>query len=147
VHDSATLSGASANAGGTVDYRYYASQTDCQTAASAFTGSNASGGTDVGSVTVTNGSVPNSANATFNTAGTFYWAAFYSGDSNNKPAVSGCGTEVLTVTSVTAQIAPTQTTCQQFVGGTSSALNEVDYQAKGKTTIQNAQPGVFFYFV
>jgi hypothetical protein len=41
--------------------------------------------------------VPNSLSATFHSAGTFYWAAFYSGDSSNKAAVSGCGTEALVV--------------------------------------------------
>jgi SdrD B-like protein len=105
AHDSATLTGASANAGGTVDYRYYASEAECETAASAFTGANASGGTDVGSVSVTNGSVPNSLAVTFHNAGSYYWAAFYSGDSNNQAAVSGCDTELLVVNQAKPTIA------------------------------------------
>jgi hypothetical protein len=95
--DSATLSNASGNAGGTVDYRYYSSQADCQTDASAFPGTAPTGGTDVGSVTVSSGSVPDSASATFHNAGTYYWAAFYSGDANNQAAVSDCSSEQLTV--------------------------------------------------
>src|SRR5207248_1134835 len=50
-----------------------------------------------GAVTVTNGTVPGSAGATFNSTGTFYWQAAYSGDTNNNSATSTCGSEVLTV--------------------------------------------------
>ena len=34
----------------------------------------------------TAGAVPNSATVTFNTAGTYYWQAVYSGDANNNGA-------------------------------------------------------------
>jgi hypothetical protein len=95
--DTATLHSASGNAGGTVDYRFYATQAACQADASGFPGTAPSGGTDVGSVSVMAGSVPNSAAHMFSSAGSYYWAAFYSGDANNKPAVSGCGTEPLVV--------------------------------------------------
>ncbi len=91
TQDTATLHFATSNAGGTVDYRYYATQAAC-TADTAGTA-----GTNVGSVTVANGSVPNSASVTFSTAGTYYFAAFYSGDTNNTKAASNCGTELLTV--------------------------------------------------
>jgi hypothetical protein len=100
TNDSATLTEASANAGGTVDYRYYSSETECNTDATAFPGTAPAGGTDVGPVTVTSESVPNSAGATFHNAGTYYWAAFYSGDTNNAAAVSGCSTELLVVNKV-----------------------------------------------
>jgi hypothetical protein len=90
-----------------VDYRYYSSEAECKTAASAFTGANASGGTDVGTVTVTSGSVPNSASVTFHNAGTYFWAAFYSGDSNNIAAVSGCDTELLVVNKAGPSISTT----------------------------------------
>ena len=91
TQDTATLHIATSNAGGTVDYRYYATQAACtaDTAGSA--------GTNVGSVTVNNGSVPNSASVTLSTAGTYYFAAFYSGDTNNSKATSNCSTELLTV--------------------------------------------------
>ena len=71
--DSAVLSGTSgSNAGGTVTYTLY-------------TGSYPSG-TQVGSssvVTVSGGVVPNSASFIVSTVGSYYFAAVYSGDSNN----------------------------------------------------------------
>jgi uncharacterized repeat protein (TIGR01451 family) len=85
VHDSSTLSGATADAGGTVTYSVYA-DAEC-------TSKFADGGT----VAVTNGVVPNSNDVTFNTPGTFYWQASYSGDSNNKAAVSECTDEQLVI--------------------------------------------------
>src|SRR5262249_54083806 len=96
TNDTAALHNASANAGGTVDYRYYSSLANCQADASAFPTAQARRAED-GSGTVTNGSVPPSAPVTFHNAGTVYWAAFYSGDANNKPAVSDCTTELLVV--------------------------------------------------
>ena len=102
--DTASLTGAS-NPTGTVDYRYYSSSTACQTDATALVGGTApTGGTNVGSVTLSGGTIPNSASVTFNPAGTYYWAAFYSGDSNNAPAVSGCSTEQLAVNEATPSI-------------------------------------------
>ncbi|MFD8634738.1 hypothetical protein [Streptomyces sp. NPDC059533] len=86
VHDSASLSGQTATAGGTVTYAYYTDSACTQNRV------------QVGSpVTVTNGVVPNSAAAQFNQIGTFYWQASYSGDANNMPAVSACMDEPLTV--------------------------------------------------
>ena len=76
--DSATLTGVTGTAGGTVAYRYYDSLSACQTRRAR--SRPASGGTLVSTVTVTGGVVPPSAAATFPAAGTFYWAAFYSGD-------------------------------------------------------------------
>jgi uncharacterized repeat protein (TIGR01451 family) len=52
---------------------------------------------DGGTVDVTNGSVPNSNDVTFNTPGTYYWQASYSGDTNNEPAVSTCTDEKLVI--------------------------------------------------
>ena len=49
----------------------------------------------------TSGNVPNSSTVTFNTAGTYYWQAVYSGDANNNGASSPCtatNNEQLTVT-------------------------------------------------
>src|SRR5438128_1288179 len=43
-----------------------------------------------GTVTVTNGSVPDSAVVTFNTAGTYYFQDRKSVEEDNKRAVSGC---------------------------------------------------------
>ncbi len=90
--DSATLSGTKGTAGGTVQYEY-------------FSGSYCSGTPtlvplpvppQVGSpVTVTNGTVPNSAAQTFGSGGSYSWNAVYSGDARNNGATSQC--EPLTV--------------------------------------------------
>ena len=85
VHDSATLSGATSDAGGTVTYSVY-SDSECSEKAA-----------DGGTVSVTNGSVPDSNAVTFNTPGTYYWQARYSGDKNNDPALSTCTDEKLVV--------------------------------------------------
>ena len=76
AHDSAKLTGATTNAGGTVTYSVY-SDSDCSEDKRA-----------AGTVTVTNGQVPDSDTLQFNTAGTFFWQAVYSGDTNNKTATS-----------------------------------------------------------
>ena len=86
VYDAATLAGATTSAGGTVTYRVYS-------------GANCSGLiTTLGPLTVTNGSVPNSPTWTSTSAGTYYFVASYSGDTNNTAAASGCGAEPISVT-------------------------------------------------
>ena len=98
VHDSATLTGASSNAGGTVTYNVYA-------------GSSCSGATVyTDTETVTGGNVPNSGSFTPANAGTYAWQAVYSGDANNAGATSACGTETLTVTTPSSPPPPTTTT-------------------------------------
>jgi hypothetical protein len=84
VNDTATLNGATTNAGGTVTYYYF------------IAGSCKVGEVQVGSpVTVTDGKVPTSASQQFNTIGSYSWDAYYSGDANNQPNLSSC--ESLTV--------------------------------------------------
>jgi hypothetical protein len=126
VHDSATLTGATSDAGGSVEFRFYPSLSGCQTDTSAFPETQPTGGTSAGTVTVTNGVVPNSQTVTFPDAGTFFWAAFYSGDDNNAAADSGCVNEQLTVVAAPATPTPTPTASLQPaalpVTGTPSAL-------------------------
>jgi hypothetical protein len=98
AHDSATLSGATSNAGGSVTYTVY-SDSNCQTP---FGGG--------GNVSVSNGSVPNSNGVVFPNAGTFYWQAVYHGDANNSAATSTCGSEILTVQAVQGKNSPTIST-------------------------------------
>ncbi len=94
VHDSSTLTGSTANAGGSVTY-------------SVFAGNSCTGTTTFTSTkTVTNAVVPNSDNFTPTQAGTYNWQAVYSGDANNNAATSTCLTETLVVT----QRTPTVTT-------------------------------------
>jgi hypothetical protein len=95
VADAATLTGATPDAGGTVGYIVY-SDSGCTTAI-------ASGG----SVTVVNGSVPPSNPVAFNTFGTFYWVAGYSGDSKNIANASACGGETVTVVKATPSVSTT----------------------------------------
>jgi uncharacterized repeat protein (TIGR01451 family)/fimbrial isopeptide formation D2 family protein len=85
VHDSATLHSATADAGGTVTYTAYSNSSCTQNPR------------DAGTVTVTNGVVPDSNSLQFNTAGTFYWQASYSGDGKNASATSTCTDETLVV--------------------------------------------------
>jgi FG-GAP repeat len=98
VHDTAVLSGATATAGGAVSYRYYASYGACRADVAAFTrGTRPSRGISAGTVTLAHAAVPRSRNIRFGRARTWYWAAFYSGDTSNNRAASNCG-EKLTVT-------------------------------------------------
>src|SRR4029077_8784290 len=94
VHDTATLTGATANAGGTVHYQIFSDST-CDTLFA-----------DAGTKAVTNGVPGSSNNATFTDAGTYYWQADYSGDANNDAASSACNLETVTV----SQNIPTITT-------------------------------------
>jgi len=100
VHDTATISNATSDASGSVDYRYYTSQSACTA------DTNGTGGTDVGSVTVASGVVPQSASVQFNTAQTVYWRAIYSGDGNNQGAKSDCASEQLSVVDAKIVINP-----------------------------------------
>jgi len=125
VHDSATLTGATADAGGTVTYTVYTNDTCTDNAQSA------------GTVTVTNGVVPDSDPITFNTAGDFYWQAVYSGDSNNDGATSVCTSEHLVVTKKGPSIATTLSATTIEVGGTvhdSATLTGATADAGGTVT-------------
>lgn len=96
VSDQGTLSGGTANAGGTMSYAVYSDAACSHSVASA------------GTAPVTNGSA-GASNAAALPAGTYYWQARYSGDSNNLPSSSACGSEVLKVTAPAATPTPTPT--------------------------------------
>jgi uncharacterized repeat protein (TIGR01451 family) len=110
VTDQATLTGASATAGGTVTYTVYTDAT-CD----------AIGG-DAGTKTVTNGIVPASDAVTFPNAGIYYWQAAYSGDADNAPATSACTDEVLTVTTPNLNVTKLVATNDGDFGPTSNAM-------------------------
>ena len=95
---------------------------------------------------MTDGVVPNSDDETFNTAGTVYWAAFYSGDAKNNPAKSDCASEPLEIVTQVGKIAPTGTTCQQYQGLTAATLGQVRYTVAKGGAIGSVSPGVFFYY-
>ena len=87
VYDTAALSGETSTAGGTVSYELY-SDSNCTVPVANLTPS-----TD----TVVNGQLPDSAPYTFDSAGTYYFQATYSGDVNNASAVSPCTSEEMVV--------------------------------------------------
>jgi hypothetical protein len=125
VHDSATLTGATATAGGTVTYTVYTNDTCTDNPQSA------------GTKTVTNGVVPDSNPITFNQTGDFYWQAVYSGDANNDPATSVCTSEHLVVTKKSPSIATTLSATTIEVGGTvhdSATLTGATADAGGTVT-------------
>ena len=81
MHDSATISGATSDAGGTISYAIYSDNT-CDTLVADVTPADNA---------VNNGVAPDSDSHQFNSAGTFYWQATYSGDANNTgPVSSAC---------------------------------------------------------
>src|SRR4029079_14254327 len=110
VHDSATLSGVTANAGGTISYAIYSNST-CTTLVADVTPT---------PNTVTNGVAPDSDSHQFNSAGTFYWQAPYSGDANTTgPVSSTCTSETLVVSPNTPSVSTTLSNLGPIAIGTS----------------------------
>ena len=85
VYDTSVLSSATSNATGTVSYTVYTNNS-CNTSFA-----------NLGTKIVAGAVVPNSDSLQFNTAGTYYFQAVYSGDQNNSRATSTCQSEVLNV--------------------------------------------------
>jgi hypothetical protein len=124
VHDSATLSGATADAGGTVTYTVY-SDSSCT-----------KNPQDAGTKTVTNGTVPDSNGITFNTAGTFYWQAVYSGDANNNGATSDRKSEQLVVNPNN----PSISTAQNLIPNDDATIRGATSNAGGSITFNLFSP-------
>ena len=80
-----TLSGGYSSPGGTITYTVFGPQSTPPTSCT-------SGGTTVGTSTVSgNGNYSSSAGFTPSSAGAYWWYASYGGDSNNSASNSGCG--------------------------------------------------------
>ena len=124
VHDSATLTGATSNAGGTVTYTVYTNDT-CT-----------NGARDAGTVNVTNGVVPDSNGLLFDTAGDFYWQAVYSGDANNNGATSACTSEHLVV----GKLQPSASTAQHLIPNDDFTLSGATSNAGGTITFNLYAP-------
>jgi hypothetical protein len=124
VHDSATLTGATSNAGGTVTYTVYTNDTCTDNPQGA------------GTKTVTNGVVPDSDPVTFNSAGDFYWQAVYSGDANNNGASSACTSEHLVVTKNQSAIS----TAQNLLPNDDATLSGLTSNAGGTITFNLYSP-------
>ena len=145
VHDSATLSNSTSDASGTVKYRWYSSLSDCQAGTYA-----TPGGTSIGDKTVASHLVADSDTAgPFNTAGTYYFRAFYSGDTNNNGASSACADETLVVSPKTPSISTLLSSSSISAGGsvhdsatlsnsTSDASGTVKYRWYSTLTACNA---------
>jgi hypothetical protein len=80
ISDTATLSGATADAGGTITFKLY-SDSNCQTQVT----------TNLSPVSVNGNGQYNSGNFTPTAVGTYYWVASYSGDNKNQPVSGQCG--------------------------------------------------------
>jgi len=79
ISDTATLEGATANAGGTITFKAY-SDANCSTLV--FTSS---------PIAVNGPGDYNSGNFTPTAVGTYFWTASYTGDLNNAPSATACG--------------------------------------------------------
>ena len=106
VHDSASLSGDTPSAGGTMTYSLYSS-------------ANCSGLlATLGPVTVTNGNVPTSPSWTaVGPAGTVYFVASYSGDANNAAALSGCAADPVSINQNAPSISTQVSAATVAIGG------------------------------
>src|SRR5205085_951767 len=107
--DKATLSGAfGAHPGGSISWKLYANG-KCEGSPVA---------TD-GPVTVSaNGSYATPAGASPTPAGTYYWVATYSGDTNNEEASSGCAAEPIAVKKAISLLATLPNPASGVVGAT-----------------------------
>ncbi|MFP5328462.1 MAG: hypothetical protein ACLGHT_13375, partial [Acidimicrobiia bacterium] len=127
VYDTASLTGGF-NAGGTAEY-FYKKQTsstlDC------------TGGSSLGTKTVTSGSVANSEPVTLNEAGTYEFWVVYGGDSNNNTATSTCGSETVVVN----PNSPTASTAQTLIPNDSLTLSGATTTAGGTVDFYLFAPG------
>jgi hypothetical protein len=126
VHDTVTLSGTTATAGGTVDYYYEKQGTtlDCDI--------NNANTTHIGQVNVTNGVVPDSAAVSLDNAGTYEFWAVYSGDGSNSTSTSDCGTETITVDAASNSIS----TAQELLPNDSADLGGLTATAGGNVNFK-----------
>ena len=117
IHDSATVTGLTATAGGTVTFTLFgpSAQQNC-TGTPIFTATKPLGAVTGGSATVGSGSFSP------NLAGTYWWIASYSGDADNTPATGACGDagETSTVSPATPAISTTATVSAALPAGTLS---------------------------
>ncbi len=116
------LTGETASADGTVQYRVYSNNT-CSTLA-----------LNAGDKTVTNSSTPNSDSWQFITPGTYYWQVGYSGDVDNSAATSSCAAAgtVLTVVATSSTPTTTPATPGTISGTVFNDLNKNDKQDSGE---------------
>ena len=135
ISDTATLSGVTATAGGTITFHLYSNDT-CTTEVS----------TGLSPVPVSGPNDYNSGNYKTTTVGTFYWIADYSGDPNNSPALTECkdANESSTVTKATSSISTAQDLLPNdtaTVTGTGTISGTVDFKLFGPNNATCAAGG------
>ncbi len=114
---SATLSGATSTAGGTITFKVFGPQATAPTSCT-------TGGSNVGSAVTVSGNATYHPSAAYTpaTAGTYWWYASYSGDASNTASASSCGTgmtstfvwQTISAASATDTTANTSTTSSSF---------------------------------
>ena len=129
VYDTAIITGATSDAGGTVSYYYQKENSPT-----------CSNGTLIGSaVTVTNGLVPSSATVTLSSSGTYEFWAVYSGDPpDNNASTSPCGSETVVV----GLNSPTAATAQNLIPNDTLTLTGATSDAGGSVDFYLFAPGV-----
>ena len=136
VSDSATLSGVTATAGGTITFNLYGpSATAACNGTPLFTSS----------VTVEGPGTYGPATTTVTQAGTVWWTATYSGDPNNLPAASTCGQEQTVVAKVSPAIVTHSTPTARLPAAPvsdSATLSGVTPTAAGTITFHLYGPSV-----
>jgi hypothetical protein len=84
ISDTASLTGATADAGGTITFHLFSNLNDCQNNTNEIN-------TGLSAVTVNGNGTYNSGNFTPTSVGTYYWVASYSGDNKNLAVSGACG--------------------------------------------------------
>jgi uncharacterized repeat protein (TIGR01451 family) len=142
VTDTATLHGAASAVKGSVTYTLY-SDANCTQAVG--TSTKTINGTSDGNGDLV---LPSSDPVTVNTAGTYYWTAAYSGDTNqggqNNAATSSCGAEVLTAVAPALSITKTADAANVSAGDPIGFTVSVTNNGQGtanNTTINDPLPG------
>ncbi|HVC39246.1 MAG TPA: hypothetical protein VNH20_04630 [Candidatus Dormibacteraeota bacterium] len=129
VYDTAALTGATANAGGTISYGLY-SDASCANLVVSLTPTNNA---------VVGGVVPHSNSYVFNAAGDWYFEATYSGDNNNVgPVSSSCATEEIVVMPDSPSLTTNLSSRAALVGGSvtdTATLSGASATASGAITI------------
>ncbi len=126
VHDSATISGATADAGGTISYGLF-SDDQCSSSVADLTPTDN---------TVVAGIAPDSDSYQFDNAGTFYFQATYSGDLNNNGDSSPCTSETLVVN----QNKPGISTAQNVLPNDDATISAATSTAGGTVTFSLFDP-------
>src|SRR5262249_41580531 len=128
--DTAQITGATANAGGTITYKLYNNSTCTGTTPATGLLADRSEERRVGK----KGGAPGSLSFTFNNAGTCYFYAGYSGDTNNTgPVNSGCAAEPFLVKPNTPQVGTTIVPAPPAGGATIPATAHDTAQITGAT--------------